>query len=368
MFGFGPFSDAAFGAQKLAPDTTSTLASVNASIINAAITASGDAEFPAILGVSAVFSTPSIDFDAKANITSSNVSASTVLDNVTTSGKATHTTTAVPATFTVNLPDIEGLAFTTLDTQSILDVAAKGELVTNYTVTVANSGSGNKYYLNGIEAPALTLVRGTTYTFDLSDSSNSGHPFAFKSGTLSYTDGVTTTGTAGSSGASVTFAVPTDAPGTGLRYYCTVHGNSMGNTITTGTYLPSLEVDAQATTSPTSLAATLNTTIPSITGLAFVTTSSILANILQNLETPIGESFDFNSIANSYSRGRTVYILAPTVRGTYTVYVPFENRKVVLAPSTAALTDAARFVFIKPEDRRVFIEPVRVDRVVYITN
>tara|TARA_R100000081_G_C4685843_1_gene99931 strand:- start:132 stop:557 length:426 start_codon:yes stop_codon:yes gene_type:complete len=141
----------------------------------------------------------------------------------------------------------------------------------------------------------------------------------------------------------------------------------MGNTITTGAYLPSLEVDAQATTSPTSLAATLSTTIPSITGLAFVTTSSILANILQNLDTPVGESFDFNSISNSYSRGRTVYILAPTVRGTYTVYVPFENRTVVL-PKSSAVSDAARFVFIKPEDRRVFIEPVNIDRVVYITN
>ena len=140
------------------------------------------------------------------------------------------------------------------------------------------------------------------------------------------------------------------------------------NTQLINTAFEEAEIHAQATTSTTSLSATLNTTIPSITGLAFVTTSSILANILQNLDTPIGESFDFNSIANSYSRGRTVYILAPTVRGTYTIYVPFENRTVVLAPSNAALTDAARFVFIKRENRRVFIEPVRVDRVVYITN
>ena len=27
--------------------------------------------------------------------------------------------------------------------------------------------------------------------------------------------------------------MPNDAPATGLRYYCTVHGNAMGNTITT---------------------------------------------------------------------------------------------------------------------------------------
>ena len=104
---------------------------------------------------------------------------------------------------------------------------------TTYTVTVADDG-GNKYYLTGYEgsAPALTFIRGNTYVFDMSDSSNSGHPLAFReSDDTSYTDGVTTTGTAGTSGAKVTIVVPHDAPDT-LKYYCTVHGNSMGNTIT----------------------------------------------------------------------------------------------------------------------------------------
>ena len=41
---------------------------------------------------------------------------------------------------------------------------------TTFTVTVVNSG-GNKFALNGIVAPTLQLVRGTTYTFDLSDPS-----------------------------------------------------------------------------------------------------------------------------------------------------------------------------------------------------
>lgn len=101
-----------------------------------------------------------------------------------------------------------------------------------YTVTVANSGSGNVYYLDGVANPALTFTRGNTYVFDLSDSSNSGHPLAFKDlDGNSYTTGVTTTGTAGSSGANVSIAIAA-ATLVGLRYYCTVHGNSMGNTIT----------------------------------------------------------------------------------------------------------------------------------------
>ena len=66
----------------------------------------------------------------------------------------------------------------------------------------------------------------------MSDSSNTTHPLAFRqSDDTSYTDGVTTTGTAGTSGAKVEIIVADDAPDT-LKYYCTVHGNSMGNTIT----------------------------------------------------------------------------------------------------------------------------------------
>ena len=100
-----------------------------------------------------------------------------------------------------------------------------------YTVTVVNSG-GNKFALNGATAPTLTLKRGVTYTFDVSDNTNSGHPLAFKdSGGSAYTTGVTVNGTAGQSNATVVFAVASNAPSS-LRYYCTVHGNGMGNTIT----------------------------------------------------------------------------------------------------------------------------------------
>ena len=103
---------------------------------------------------------------------------------------------------------------------------------TTYTITVANVGGSNIFLVDGVNNPALSLVRGNTYVFDQSDSSNSGHPLAFKDGSgTSYTSGVTVTGTAGSSGAKVTFAVPSDAPSS-LRYYCTQHGNAMGNTIT----------------------------------------------------------------------------------------------------------------------------------------
>tara|TARA_Y100000816_G_scaffold221651_1_gene166630 strand:+ start:546 stop:4844 length:4299 start_codon:yes stop_codon:yes gene_type:complete len=102
-----------------------------------------------------------------------------------------------------------------------------------FTTTVVNSG-GNKYVLDGDTsnpAKALTLYKGWTYTFDQSDSSNANHPLVFKTDSGAYTTNVTVTGTAGQAGAKVAIKIPETQP-TGFRYYCSVHGNAMGNTIT----------------------------------------------------------------------------------------------------------------------------------------
>ncbi len=131
----------------------------------------------------------------------------------------------------------------TVDSNDDIDLSAYATPSTvNYTVTVVNDG-GNKYAIAGISgsAPTLSFSRGNTYVFDLSDSSNSGHPFAFRtSADASYTTGVTTTGTAGQAGAKVTIVVASDAPAS-LKYYCTVHGNSMGNTIAVSDFVNTYE-------------------------------------------------------------------------------------------------------------------------------
>lgn len=103
---------------------------------------------------------------------------------------------------------------------------------TSYAVTVVNVSGTNYFALGGTQAPAIIAKAGDTLTFTQSDGTNSGHPLAIR--TLqdeSYTDGVTVTGTAGTSGAQTAFIIPASAPSV-LRYYCTVHGNVMGNTIT----------------------------------------------------------------------------------------------------------------------------------------
>ena len=114
-----------------------------------------------------------------------------------------------------------------------------------FYVTVATSttdhpyhgtGSSNKYKINGTFSPYLKLIPKNTYRFDQSDSSNSGHPFRFyldAGKSQSYTTGVTTNGTPGSSGAYTEIVVSDSTPPV-LHYQCSAHGY-MGWAATTST-------------------------------------------------------------------------------------------------------------------------------------
>lgn len=140
-----------------------------------------------------------------------------------------------------------------LNTDTVLSVDAIGG---NYgsssspvtiSVTVATKtaahpyngdGSSSAYFLDGLESPAImlngaddvTADSGYYYKFDQSDSSNSGHPLLFyldAAKTTAYTTGVTTSGTAGSSGAYTLIDVDSDTPKT-IYYQCSSHAY-MGN-------------------------------------------------------------------------------------------------------------------------------------------
>lgn len=170
----------------------------------------------------------------------------------------------VPVKATFSGTDVTGLAeFTTSDTvgvaqggtgattaagarsnlgvSGIFNYDAQGTMKT-IAVTVASKtsghpnsgGSSNAYFLDGIEAPFLNLTQGT-YRFTQSDSSNSGHPFRFylddAKGTA-FTTGVTTNGTAGSSGAYTQIVVDDTTPFT-LSYQCSSH-SFMGSYVHVG--------------------------------------------------------------------------------------------------------------------------------------
>ena len=97
-------------------------------------------------------------------------------------------------------------------------------------ISFAVTAATGKFMIDGVDKPALTLYKGWTYTFDLSDASNATHPFRFSSGGSAYTTGVTVTGTQGQAGAKIQLVVPESQP-TSFIYYCTAH-SGMGNTIT----------------------------------------------------------------------------------------------------------------------------------------
>jgi len=96
-------------------------------------------------------------------------------------------------------------------------------------------GSGNAYYLDGLEAPAITFSGADAsykyyYRFDQSNSTNNGHPLRFyldAAKNTAYTTGVTTSGTPGNSGAYTQIAVDINTPNV-VYYQCSSHAY-MGN-------------------------------------------------------------------------------------------------------------------------------------------
>lgn len=190
----------------------------------------------AILGTTAVVA----DMDILANV-STDITTLAHIEDGTTATNAIQTVASANSNITAvagqisptnNIATVAGdsteigtLAAISSDVTSLANAIG---VATTYAVTVV----GGVFYLDGASKPALTLVRGNTYIFDQSDSSNASHPLAFRdSSDNSYTTGVTVTGTAGQAGAKVTIDVASNAPSS-LKYYCTTHGNNMGNTIT----------------------------------------------------------------------------------------------------------------------------------------
>ena len=178
------------------------------------------------------------DPDTKVGFTTDTITLTAggvAVQTLTTSGTSTSALTVTGAT---NLGTVQA------ETLAIENPASHH----TYTVTVASKtsahpytgqGSSSAYFLDGKEAPSIILAPNMTYRFDQADNTNSGHPLRFyldAAKTTAYTTGVTTNGTAGSSGA-YTQIVVTDATPPCLYYQCSSHGymGSVANALGKGT-------------------------------------------------------------------------------------------------------------------------------------
>ena len=147
------------------------------------------------------------------------VKASTSLGSVTLSGVIeTINPTGVSATSSVGI--------STVSTTGVV-------IAQTFAVTVASYLGANKYYIDGVRQDTVSLSEGSTYRFDQSDSSNSGHPLRLSTtsdgthgGGTEYLTGVTKIGTPGSAGAYTQITVATGAPT--LYYYCQIHSGMGG--------------------------------------------------------------------------------------------------------------------------------------------
>ena len=160
------------------------------------------------------------------NATTTTIFSSSPVSSVLKISKTSETTTTVPQT-TTTVPQT-----TTTTTVPQTTTTTTVPQTTTIGVTVANNGQGfNEYFLNGNNGVTLNVTIGNKYRFDLSDTSNAGHPFRFSEtqNGSEYTSNITTNGVAGTPGAYIEIEITSNTPNQ-LYIYCENHFGMGGNT------------------------------------------------------------------------------------------------------------------------------------------
>ena len=162
-----------------------------------------------ILGNTGDFGTTSGNF---------NITSNTGLFTVTPTADSTTESTA--ETFQVQIRTGSETGTVEATTSAIIiNDTSQTSAPTSFTVTVVNDGYGNNdFVVDGNASYNLSFTKGTTYTFDVSDSSNSTHPLSFSTDDEgSAYSGVST------SGNTVTLAIASDYSGSVIYMMCTSH-------------------------------------------------------------------------------------------------------------------------------------------------
>ena len=320
-----------------------TVAGIQANVTTVAGIAS---DVTAVAGISsdiAAVETINANVTTVAGISSNVTTVAGISANVTTVAGISSNVTTVAGINQTHLSNVSGVASNvailgTSDAVSDLNTLAAissditslaNSLEKTYTVTVANPGSGNVFVLDSANAPSIEMFRGNTYIFNQNDATNDGHPLVFKNGSSAYEVGVTyflngsattqsnyvntTTFNAGRSSGDrkIQIEVATTAPSSGLRYYCYVHGNGMGNTITVKDSNISLVAGSIANVNSVGGALTnVNTVAGSISNVNTVASANsnitTVAGANTNITTVAGSITNVNNVGGSISNVNTV--------------------------------------------------------------
>ena len=116
------------------------------------------------------------------------------------------------------------------------------------TIPNLNSSSPlNVYEIDGTSQKQLTLIKGNTYRFDISDSSNNGHPFIFQTISGESLSSLYYSVVSEQTESFISLTISLTAPNEVIKYNCSNH-NGMGaniNIVTDSTdELPNLDVDS----------------------------------------------------------------------------------------------------------------------------
>jgi hypothetical protein len=183
---------------------------------------------------------------------------------------------------------------------TITSVTASSSLSRSDTQTFVVTASGGNYVIASQSNRPLDFKVGSTYTFDLSSSSNGSHPLRFSTtnngthgGGSEYTTGVTITGNQGQAGSSISIVVTEDTPST-LYYYCAYH-SGMGGTVSV-----SSADDVSASINSFASAALNGSALIAASAASVVETSVTITSVSEltataNLVVDVGAAFDSSS-------------------------------------------------------------------------